>query len=283
MVAYQTGMYPEYREDDLLARDYEKEGWDPGYWNKFYEKIIGTIAEMGFKTFEFCPVKPDREFFKWVERLKDEYGLEVCDLHPWPGKLPASPSDKERCIKTLQWYIQNSSLVDTSIIALHPPSLSAAVNPENARSHMMISLLELTDMAEECGATISVENSASGSYSTAHEMLNLVQAVDSKALRLHLDIGHAAMVCESLGDNLVKYVEELGKFVVSCHVHDFDGKFDHRFISEGKIDFGSILRTLKRVGYEGALVMEVEYVEPKVVDSKRRLEKILREIGDATM
>jgi len=92
-----------------------------------------------------------------------------------------------------------------------------------------------------------------------------------------MDFGHGFL----MGD-LVDAIETASGYLVTTHVHDNNGKRDEHLVPlEGAIDWPAALMAAQKIGYDGALVMEVAntatpaHVLAGTQRARRRFEEIL--------
>ena len=115
--------------------------------------------------------------------------------------------------------------------------------------------------------------------STAGALVRLIEAdLDSADAGICLDFGHAFL----MGD-LVDAIETASGYLLTTHVHDNHGKADeHLAPLEGAIDWAAALMAAAKVGYDGALVMELAgapgpaQVLAAAARARRRLDEIAR-------
>lgn len=114
--------------------------------------------------------------------------------------------------------------------------------------------------AKDCGVKLALESfcwenpeTFSSILSSPEQFVGFVRGIDSRNLGITLDIGHTFQnnvdIC-----GLIRMCRSL---LVNIHIHDSDGKRAHLSIGEGKIDFKSVIETLRFVGYSGALSLEL--------------------------
>ena len=91
-------------------------------------------------------------------------------------------------------------------------------------------------------------------------------------LKLTLDTGHANIDDQGKG-RLMLLAEKFGKRIGHLHFSDNHGKRDdHLAIGEGIINFPGLVKTLKRVGYDDTITLEVfDKDRQKLVDSRERI------------
>lgn len=95
------------------------------------------------------------------------------------------------------------------------------------------------------------------------------------SLRLTLDTGHANIDDQGKG-RLMLLAERFGERIGHLHFSDNRGKRDdHLAIGEGNINFSGLVETLKRIGYDDTLTLEVfDKDRQKLVDSRDRIKAL---------
>ena len=73
-------------------------------------------------------------------------------------------------------------------------------------------------------------------------------------LLCHLDVGH----CNLHGKDPAAMIRHFGHRLHHLHLHDNDGRSDlHLPPGVGTIDWASVIRALKEVGYDGTITLEI--------------------------
>lgn len=146
----------------------------------------------------------------------------------------------------------------SDIVVVHPghmPILGRKIKPKILKFNRE-SLRECSRYAQDVGVSMCVENMPNIEgllYTNLDDLSELVEDIDSY---MTLDVGHA--------HNNQFQVEDMLKYPNIKHVHlsDNDGTYDsHQALGnrfDDGIDFPILLRGLKKRGYEGFLVVEVE-------------------------
>lgn len=95
---------------------------------------------------------------------------------------------------------------------------------------------------------------------TADQFLEFMQHIDSPAVGMNFDIGHAYCV----GDDPALTIPRVAKYIRHFHLEDIAATRVHQHLipGEGAIDFASALRAIKQIGYDGWVTIELyPYVE----------------------
>jgi sugar phosphate isomerase/epimerase len=96
-------------------------------------------------------------------------------------------------------------------------------------------------------------------------------------LGLTIDIGHL----HCLGDTpIADYLRRWRELLWNVHIEDMrHGVHEHLMFGEGEIDFVPVLRTLREIGYEGGLHVELSRHSHDAVNTARRSLEFLRSLS----
>jgi len=143
---------------------------------------------------------------------------------------------------------------------------------------------EICPLARKLGVRIAVENGSSpfGPYATLDELPNLLGKFD---VGICLDVGHAHLV-EKKGSRsspdrrVAEKIRRLGGEIIHVHIHDNLGvRDDHLVPGDGEIDFGLVGGALRRIGYSGAVVVELFNPRSPVATGRRGLLAVRKIFG----
>ena len=200
------------------------------------------------------------------------------------GVAPASHDAQRRArhLTELEATLHLAHDIGARPVVVHPgpvdcPGVEPAEAPERARReairHLEGFLPRAAGMAEETGAVLCVENLAHvpGLVIQSYvELVELVEAVDSPAVRITLDLGHA-----DLADGVAPAFDAFAPYLRHIHIHDSDGRRDHHEIGRGTMDFSECRPRL--VAYPHLIVMETRDesdAEGCVLRSRDRLREL---------
>jgi sugar phosphate isomerase/epimerase len=127
---------------------------------------------------------------------------------------------------------------------------------------------ELGDAAAAAGTLVRLETGYPSRY---RQFLDLVRAIDHRAVGACVDLGHVAFLQEggprctdegvaNYNRNLVELCRELVPRLVHMHLHDVrmaDWR-DHRQLGAGVVDLPSLIGTLTELQYDGLMHFELE-------------------------
>ena len=242
--------------------------WDIGFmaWRigeiLDFDAQIAWVRDAGFRGFSFHaspgvpgqwrgvdPVTADRAE---RERLRDRLAaFSICEVHA-PFALRLTRRAPLIAVERLAPIIAFAGDVGASVVTVHP---EAGGDIEMGRSAAWQEALDKLDtMAGHAGVVIGLET-----LTGCVDFEWLVEA-GLENMGVTLDVGHMYL------DGGAPYrpygtigglVRRLGALLVHVHVHDYDGTHDHIEVGTGKVEFDDLLRSAARVGYAGALCLEL--------------------------
>ena len=107
------------------------------------------------------------------------------------------------------------------------------------------------------------------------ELADIVESVNSPAVRITLDTGHA-----HLSDGVSEAFEVFGSNVRHIHMHDSDGKVDHFEVGEGEIDMESVKSQLS--DFRFTLALETQRSDDGEAGTLRSRDRLKNLLGDST-
>jgi len=121
-------------------------------------------------------------------------------------------------------------------------------------------LKPVAEHAEKEGVLLLIEPEPGLLIETADQFLELMQHLDSPAIGLNFDIGHAYCV----GDDPATTIPRLAPYIRHFHLEDIAATRVHHHLvpGDGAIDFRATLKAIQAIGYRGWITIELyPYVE----------------------
>jgi sugar phosphate isomerase/epimerase len=184
-------------------------------------------------------------------------GLRVVCLDSRIGGWAGTVADPfERDLAELRVLVEYARALDTRYVRIM--SYPNAGLPEPAwRREVVDRVRRLADVAEAAGITLLHENCVGWAATSAERALDLLDAVDSPALRLLFDVGNGVAHGYFAPDLLA----DLVPFVAHVHVKDalrdtVDGDTVYTLPGDGVAGVRECLRLLRAGRYDGALSIE---------------------------
>lgn len=249
-------------------------GWD-------HRRVVDFVAETGYDGLELAPftfgddvaqVSPAQR--REIRTIAGDRGLAITGLH-WLLVKPEGlhllhPEERvrRRTIDHLRNLIDFCADVGGAVMVLGSPNqrtIAPEIDPVEAREWARESFLACGAAAAGRGVTLCLEAlpaDLTNFLTTNAEVIQMVRAVDHPNVRMMVDV--KSMCAESIGipENIRACV---GWF---RHVHANDANLQGPGF--GSVDFRPILRTLREVGYQGFVSVEVFDFSPGPEETARR-------------
>lgn len=122
------------------------------------------------------------------------------------------------------------------------------------------------DIAARKGLTLAIETRANDVFSSTDAVVNILKESGASNVGVILDVAHVHAGKEYL--DLV--IPKLNRLIKLVHLSDNDGtQAYHHSPGSGNIDIPAVIRSLKRIGYDGYLVVDTSGV-PDILEEAVR-------------
>lgn len=226
--------------------------------------------------------KTNNNLFDFLENFEVTGAhLPFVDLNP----ISLNPYIKEISIAQLKEAIAKALELDMDYCVMHARGFAYGLTHEQQIKEWEGVVKELAEYAKNNSVLLTIENA--DFLSNLNNLVSVVKEVNSKWLKITLDVGHAhlrnvpplssypvkELVLRGLDIFLPFFIkknmpyEEYGSvanfiksehdLISNVHVHDYNGRRDHIAIGEGKIDF-SFLAELKN-NFKGPYILEMGF------------------------
>lgn len=209
------------------------------------------------------------EYFINVKKILDENKIEVGQTHAHTGKINYTTTKEYfdivvRCIRA-------TAILGCKYIVIHPLILPSYKYDENKQENKEINLkffkrlipyltkYDVKNGFENMFNWDEKENKICPTVlSRPEEIIDYIQTLNCDRFVACLDLGHINLTYDT-GDSVAGAIRKLGKYLELVHVHDNNGKRDlHLPAFFGVIDWQSVCKAFKEIGYKGILNFEVE-------------------------
>jgi sugar phosphate isomerase/epimerase len=235
---------------------------------------VEIVCDSPYRT----PLDVNTQFLKSVRKaLGVEYTVHCPFTSTDIGAL--DDSARERSVERILEAVEAGSLIEASIIVVHPAmgSRGSFEEREKIRGLERESLFRINEFARSKNIRVCVENMPGGlpfvERSFASGVMQLIEGLEGAGITF--DVGHANTTTVSPE----RMLEHFGPGVVAhVHVHDNRGtNDDHLEIGKGKIDWRGVVTRLVTLKYEGILMDESLSVEA-AKRGTRFLKQMLEEV-----
>lgn len=245
---------------------------------------IKTFAGMGFDYLELAMDPPmahysilTRQHNDIVMALRDNgLGL-VCHLPTFVSTADLTESLRRASVGEMQRSLEVAAALGATKVVLHP-SMVVGMGPlvlATVKEHAFDFLSRMTAAADALGVVVCLENMFPRNLLgvEADDFAEIFR--EFPKLKMTLDTGHAN-INDRKGTRLSTLLQRFATRIGHVHCSDNQGlRDDHQAIGSGTVNFGNLARSLKAVGYDATLTLEVfEKDRALLVASRERLRDI---------
>jgi D-psicose/D-tagatose/L-ribulose 3-epimerase len=227
-------------------------------FDRSHLRLVPLIKEMGFSGFEIAMFDPADLAVNDIRRTFETSDLEctVCAILP-PGINPISPDAAVRKISVqhLVRCIETASALGAKLLGgpLYAPIgyLPDHRPTKDEWSWAVDAFQSICDVLDSCNVTISIEpvnRSETFFVRTAREAGSLCDAIGHPRFGVTIDTFHANIEERDIPEALTSIGPRL------THIHASEN--DRGLLGKGHVDFPGIVAALKKIGYNGYLMIE---------------------------
>ena len=181
-----------------------------------------------------------------IRRSMDRLGITLASVSYHGDKeLPADRrANQERAIHIAHW-------LGTDILVLNSERSTDQMRQWDEHVHHFRTLCHVADAL---GVNLAIEPEPQLVVGSSQDMLDVLRLVDSPALKVNFDLGHAQVTDTDPATS----IRLLGSAIVHLHLEDIkDRVHRHLLFGDGDIDFVSVRQALVDIGYDGPYVADL--------------------------
>jgi D-psicose/D-tagatose/L-ribulose 3-epimerase len=227
-------------------------------FDRSHLRLVPLIKEMGFSGFEIAMFDPADLAVDDIRRVFETSDLEctVCAILP-PGVNPISPDAAVRktSMQHLVRCIETASALGAKLLGgpLYAPIgyLPEHRPTKDEWSWAVDAFQSVCEVLDSCNVTISIEpvnRSETFFVRTAREASSLCDAIGHPRFGVTVDTFHANIEERDIPEALTSIGPRLK------HIHASEN--DRGLLGKGHVDFPGIVAALKKIGYNGYLMIE---------------------------
>lgn len=268
------------------------------------EEAIARIASLGYRGIELLADVPHAwpaglldERKRAIRGCLDEHGLTVANLNAFMMNAVADPRQPYwhpswiepdahyRAIRrehTRRALALAAELRAPSIQTEPGGPLEPGRSWRSAAGVFYDELMPCVETAERLGVMLLIEPEPGLLIERFEQYLEFVGRIDSPAVGLNFDIGHAYCV----GEDPQEWIARMAPHTKHYHIEDIAHSREHAHLvpGRGSIDFETVLRAIQATGYDGWITVELyPYLDdPDQAgrEAKQYLEAVMEKIGE---
>lgn len=173
----------------------------------------------------------------------------------FPTLLESDPTLVNQRIDFLKYCIDTAVILGSDCVSIWSGKKPRELGHEQAMDQLARSLEVVLAYAEQQSMDIGFEPEPGMLVDTTGRFERLLHLVDSKRLKMTMDIGHLFCLSEV---PMAGYIEKWAERLVNIHIEDMQaGVHEHLMFGEGQIRFPPVLESLASVGYRGGVHVEL--------------------------
>ncbi len=253
---------------------------------------INTLAEIGYEGVEILcdiphayPKTLTNSDINEIKQLLSKLGTSISNLNSFtlfaigdtyhPSWIESDPELRKMRIAHTLDCIKLARKLDVSNISTEPggPIINQRLSENELLKIFENGIHEILDTAENENVTVLVEPEPRLLIENSQQFIRFIKNFDSKYIGLNFDVGHFFCV----GEDPSQVIYRLSDYVRHVHLEDIaaDRTHQHLMLGEGAINIDSVLKSLKDIGYEGFITIELyPYQEYPTYAAKQAMEFI---------
>ena len=248
-------------------------GYSSNAWTGYdLSGALNRIAALGFSGVEIMCDRPhlyppdyDQEALSGIKAQLDSRGLKVTNLNSFtlfavgdtylPSWIEEEAERRMVRIQHTQQCLHIADTLDCKNISIPPGGPLTSGTRKEAFRLFYEGLEAVLPLAEELGVKLLVEPEPDLLIERTAEFADFIREIRSPWVGLNFDIGH--FYCA--GEDPARALETLFEWVGHVHLEDIGrSRIHHHLVpGDGAIDFVEVFQTMKRLGYQGDITLEL--------------------------
>ena len=242
--------------------------------NYSLDEAISIISKLGYDGVEILcdiPHAYPRDMSESriidIQSLISKKGIAVSNLNAFtlyatgdlyhPSWIEADLEQRSLRIKHTIECVKMAAKLGSKNVSTEPggPITSSSPKREQLLKTFVDSLTEVVPIAEKERVKILIEPEPELLIQNSQEFIELMGMIESPCIKLNFDIGHFFCV----GEDLSKTIYKLADYIEHFHIEDISKERIHKHLlpGEGVIDFKSVFRTIRDIGFDGYATVEL--------------------------
>ena len=172
-----------------------------------------------------------------------------------PTLLSGEASESQKRIDFLKYCIDVGAELGSDCVSIWSGIKPADISFHTAVDRLVKNLEPVLAHADQRGIDIGFEPEPGMLIDTTGRFERLVHLVDSPRFKMTMDIGHLFCLSEI---PIANYIEKWADYLVNIHIEDMiSGVHEHLLFGEGQIYFPPIIESLRGVGYNRGVHIEL--------------------------
>jgi sugar phosphate isomerase/epimerase len=266
-------------------------------------KAMEIVGQNGFKAIELELydelIAEHRRDLPYMKSILERYGMTIPSVMAVEENMfSLDQAIKQKAIRDFEQLAEMTSVLGSPLIAIcgyMPPEIkpkgtelyvggpptAVEVSDDFSWSDFWANAVDIVSqfarIADRYGLTLIIETRANDVFSSTDAVMNLIRETGAKNMGVILDVAHVHAGKEYL--SLV--IPKLGKLIRLVHFSDNDGTQPYHYpLGRGKIDFKSVIHSLRRTGFDDTIVVDISggpEIVAEAVKAREFIQKLIDE------
>ena len=254
----------------------------PREWS--FTELVRNARAAGYEVIEVTPVAGSQITLDTAERdlealarLATNEGIAIVSLCGSAGKpadlLTSDEAARREGIETTKAMLRTAKTLGADTILHTMGRITPELYYHVAYANGLRSLQALAPFAEQSGVSIAVEYVWNGFLPSPLEMAGYLGQVASPHVGFYFDPANMRIYHHS-----EHWARLCGPYIKKMHAKDFS--FDWKTIKwppllQGSVNWSAVMKELRRVGYDDALISEVSLAEASLEETAAAIRKLI--------
>jgi len=236
-----------------------------------YEALELALRTTGYFSFD----SSEAELKELASKAADA-GVELVSICPAFRDRPKDfmtndAAVREASVETITDCMKLANAVGVDTILLVLGALTPELYYDQAYRNAVESMRKVAPIAEDMGVRVAIEYVWNKFLLSPMEFARFLDEVDSPNVGFYFDPGNMAIFGYP-----EHWVRICGRHLMAAHMKDFKREgFQWTPLGEGDVDFRAVMAELRAIGFDGALVSEVDRSIASFADTAAAIKRII--------
>ncbi len=240
------------------------------------EYALESLAEYGYEGIELwakgdhiTPFDTEAEWGRIRDMIKS-YGFSVYAISAHLDFVAPDAQKRKGEISKFEGVIKMAKFFDVDQVHTASGGLYEDISYAEQEKHFVEAMNHLGEQAGNEGVTIALEPEPEKWLSTPDQTIDLIEnRLTKDVFKVVVDLGHAFAVDMTPSEYLLSFKD----YIAMIHFDDvIKSDFPHRHMvpGDGEVDYTSVFETVKEIGYDSWLSMELNRHNQRPKEAARR-------------
>ncbi len=230
-----------YSAAEILAD--KPHAWPPDMTDARLQRLGSLLQQLGLR---LSNINANTAFGYWSDAPGEPFFE--------PSLIAQDADQREDRLGLILRSLEMAAALGADCVSITSGRPLGTMNPDAATPVLTDMLGRVLEHADSLGVNVGIECEPGLLLEDSSELADWIARIDHPRLGANLDLGHAIVA----GENIAEVLERLRGRIWNIHLEDIRGlKHYHLIPGEGDVDFAAISRSLKDIGYDRFVTIEL--------------------------